>query len=366
MPSNKFWKFKNLSDDEVELFLYGDIADSTWWGDEVTPKQFADDLAEISETANITVRINSGGGDVFAAHTIGNLLSKHKGNVIAVIDGLCASAATIVACHCNKVMAAEDSSYMIHPVRVGICSYVDETDIDGLKSALVTCKENILNLYVKKTGKDKEYIEDMMNKTTWFTGPEAKEEGFIDEITEVIDPNVVENRSGLLFINSISMNMPYDKAPNFMHKPKNRISKNGLVNIIKNPKKEESNNMEVRTVDELREYYPELVREIEDSARADAMNTERQRIKEIEEMCIAGCEDFANKAKFEEPMSAEAFARQTLKNFRNQGMAFLDASKNDAEKSGVNNIGASNDPGLDPVDEEDSFIDSVKKVVGKK
>ena len=366
MSNKKFWKFKNLSDDEAELFLYGDIADSTWWGDEVTPKQFADDLAEISDTANITVRINSGGGDVFAAHTIGNLLSKHKGNVTAVIDGLCASAATIVACHCNRVKAAEDSTYMIHPVRVGMFGYVDETDIDGLKSALVTCKENILNLYVKKTGKEKENIEDMMNKTTWFTGSQAKEEGFIDEITEVTDPNVIENRSGLLFINAVNMNMPYDKAPNFMHKLNKGKPEKGLVNRIINPKKEENNSMEIKTVDELRKHYPDLVKEIEDSVRIDAVNIERQRIKDIEEMCIAGCENFANEAKFEKPISAEAFAKQALKNVKEQGAAFLDALNKDVNESGVNNIGTPSNQGLAPVNEEDSFINSVKKAVGKK
>ena len=103
-----FWKFQNVAGGRAELLLYGDISDSTWWGDEVTPKQFAEDLDKLGAVSEITVRINSGGGDVFAAQTIGNLLEQHPANVVARIDGLCASSATIVACHCDRVVAAND------------------------------------------------------------------------------------------------------------------------------------------------------------------------------------------------------------------------------------------------------------------
>ena len=91
-----FWKFQNVAGDRAELLLYGDISDSTWWGDEVTPKQFAEDLDKLGAVSENTVRINSGGGDVFAAQAIGNQLEQHPAAVTAKIDGLCASAATIL------------------------------------------------------------------------------------------------------------------------------------------------------------------------------------------------------------------------------------------------------------------------------
>ena len=124
-----FWKFQNVAGGRAELLLYGDISDSTWWGDEVTPKQFAEDLDKLGAVSEITVRINSGGGDVFAAQTIGNLLEQHPANVVARIDGLCASSATIVACHCDRVVAANDSTYMVHPVRLGLLGYYDATTL---------------------------------------------------------------------------------------------------------------------------------------------------------------------------------------------------------------------------------------------
>ena len=124
MPK-KFWQFRNQAAGSAELLLYGDISDSSWWGDEVTPKTFADELNALGALTSLTVRINSGGGDVFAAQTIGNLLEQHTAQVTARIDGLCASAATIIACHCDKVVAANDSTYMIHPVRMGIFDFAD-------------------------------------------------------------------------------------------------------------------------------------------------------------------------------------------------------------------------------------------------
>lgn len=95
MPENKkFWKFCNQAGNKVELLLYDDISQTSWWGDEVTPKQFAEELAGLGALDEITVRINS--GDVFAAQAIGNQLEQHPAAVTAKIDGLCASAATIL------------------------------------------------------------------------------------------------------------------------------------------------------------------------------------------------------------------------------------------------------------------------------
>lgn len=98
MTNDKFWQFRNLDDDDqkAELLLYGDISERSWWKDDATPKRFADDLAALGDVKEITVYINSGGGDVFAAQAIGNMLERNAATVTAHIDGLCASAATIL------------------------------------------------------------------------------------------------------------------------------------------------------------------------------------------------------------------------------------------------------------------------------
>lgn len=115
----KFWQIRNSAETggHAELVLYGNISRTSWWGDEITPQKFAADLAAIPAEDDLTVRICSGGGDVWAAQSIGGQLESRTGTVTAQIEGLCASAATIIACHCKVVKATPDSSYMIHPVK---------------------------------------------------------------------------------------------------------------------------------------------------------------------------------------------------------------------------------------------------------
>ena len=198
----KFWQFKNQADGNAELLLYGDIADSSWWGDGVTPKQFAEDLSNLGYVTDSTVRINSGGGDVFAAQAIGNQLEQHSANVTAKIDGLCASAATIIACHCNKVVAANDSTYMIHPVKMGIIGYKDAAELQQYLNAMAAIRDSILGLYAKKTGRSKDEVAQLMDATSWWTGEQAKAEGFVDELVDDGETAVIENRNGMLFVNS--------------------------------------------------------------------------------------------------------------------------------------------------------------------
>lgn len=181
MPENKkFWKFCNQAGNTVELLLYGDISQTSWWGDEVTPRQFAEELTGLGALDKIVVRINSGGGDVFAAQAIGNQLEQHPAEVTAKIDGLCASAATIVACHCGKVIAANDSTYMVHPVRMGAYGYYNAEELKKYIEALDAIRESITGLYAKKTGREKDEVAGWMDETKWWTAQQAKENGFID------------------------------------------------------------------------------------------------------------------------------------------------------------------------------------------
>lgn len=161
----------------------------------------------------ITVYINSGGGDVFAAQTIGNMLERNGATVIAHIDGLCASAATIVACHADKVVAAADASYMVHPPSMGVCDYLTAEDMRNCIKALDTIRGNIVTLYAKKTGKTEDECGAWMDETNWWTASEAKENGFVDEVDGEEADAVVENRNGVLFVNSVSMGLPFAGTP---------------------------------------------------------------------------------------------------------------------------------------------------------
>ena len=346
MTNDKFWQFRNLAGDDqkAELLLYGDISERSWWEDAATPKRFADDLAALGDVKEITVYINSGGGDVFAAQAIGNMLERNAATVTAHIDGLCASAATIVACHADKVVAAADSSYMVHPVSMGVCDYLTAEDLNNCLKALETIRSSIVTLYAKKSGKTEDECAKWMDETNWWTATEAKEKGFVDEVDDEADDSVVENRNGILFVNSISMNTPFNKAPNFV--------RSRVVD---------------KTVDDLRKACPDMVAKIE----TEAINAERTRIQEIENATLPGAEDEANEAKFVKPIDSASFAKAVIASMKakqqKQSKDYLDKAKANAQTSGANNI--TNPPPADP-DPKDAeanvFLAAIRKANGVK
>ncbi len=356
--ANKFWQFRNQADGDAELILYGDISSESWYGDEITPRQFSDDLDALGNVSNITVRINSGGGDVFAAQAIGNRLEQHAANVTARIDGLCASAATIIACHCNKVVAANDSVYMVHPVKMGLFGYADEETLAKYIDALKTIRDSIVSLYARKTGRDKEEVGALMDNESWLTGEQAKNEGFVDELA-YDNGSSYENRSGMLFVNSINMNLPFDKAPGFIKEHSITISSNASNQV--NQEKEEEEGMPINSVEELRNEYPELVNQIIEQAQTDAVNAERARIRDIEEMSLPGSEEITNNAKFVNPISAEDYAKAAIRDAKARGTAYLNQASKDAENSGVNNIENAAPQNTD----DDAFLNAIK-AAGKK
>lgn len=373
MPKKKFWQFCNQTEESAELLLYGDISDTSWWGDEVTPKQFTEDLNALGDVKDITVRINSGGGDVFAATAIGNALEQHKASITARIDGLCASAATIVACHCNKVVAANDSTYMIHPVRMGMFGYMDATGLQKCIDALSTIRDNIINLYAKKTGRNIDEVAEQMDNTSWFTAAQAKENGFVDElIDETEDETVVENRGGLLFVNSVGTHIPFTDAPKFVQDSLAHVpAADGFVNTQtpaqapggSDPNKEEED-MEFKNIEELKNAYPEFCKQIADQAAAEATNVERQRIRDIMDMQMPGAEDIANSAMFEKPISAEDFAKEAIKNMKAQGAQYLKGIQDDATQGNANTVQSAPVPMDDDVDDE--IINAIREANGKK
>lgn len=298
---------------------------------------------------------------MFAAVEIGNLLEQHTANVTARIGGVCASAATIVASHCNKVIAANDSTYMVHPVSM-YCGYANAADLQKYLEALATIKENIISLYAKKTGRAKDEVTAWMDAESWWTGPQAKENGFVDELTDEETGATYENRGGVLFVNSVSMGAEFDKAPEFVRNRVKRVVDNQPAG--QPGKQQEVQNMdpEIKTVDDLRKAYPALVDQIEQAAAKAATNAERARIKDLEDMALTGSETLLAEAKYEKPMSAEDFAKALVKNAKNQGATYLAQAKKDAESSGVN--GVTNTPPSDQTG-GDEFLAALQGV-GKK
>lgn len=203
MPS-KFWQVKNEVNGNSEILLYGPIAgESSWWGDEVTPRSFAEDLESLGGR-DVTVRINSGGGDVFAAHAIHNQLVAYKGRVTVVIDGLAASAATIIAVAGDRIIMPSNALFMIHNPAIGLSDYYGADELLKTAEALNTIKGSIVAAYRKRCKASAEELAAMMDAETWMGAAECLEKGFVDEIQGSVSP--VLNGSSLV-VNSVDFDL---------------------------------------------------------------------------------------------------------------------------------------------------------------
>ena len=183
----KFWNWNNRTvtnqDPQTEtrertLFLNGTIAEESWFDDDITPKLFRDEL--FAGNGDITIWINSPGGDCVAAAQIYNMMMEYPGNVTVKIDGIAASAASVIAMAGTKVMVSPVSMMMIHnPMTVAMG---DTSEMQKAISMLDEVKESIINAYEIKTGMSRAKLSHLMDAETWMNANMAVELGFADEI----------------------------------------------------------------------------------------------------------------------------------------------------------------------------------------
>ena len=183
MKTKKFWNWKKAKNQETGaeervLELSGTIAEDSWFDDDVTPQLFKDELN--SGTGDITVWINSPGGDCVAAAQIYNMLSNYEGKVTVKIDGIAASAASVIAMAGDTVLVSPVSMLMIHnPATI---AWGDHAEMQKAIDMLSEVKESIINAYVLKTGLSRPKLSHLMDAETWMDANKAVELGFADEI----------------------------------------------------------------------------------------------------------------------------------------------------------------------------------------
>lgn len=212
------------------LFLNGTIAEESWFDDEVTPALFKDELD--SGEGDITVWINSPGGDCIAAAQIYNMLMNYKGNVTVKIDGIAASAASVIAMAGNKVIVSPVSMIMIHnPATIAAG---DTSEMQKAIAMLDEVKESIINAYEIKTGLSRAKLSHLMDAETWMDANSAIEMGFADEIMqrdtqddELEIPNVSMTFSRASVTNSLMEKMA--EKCKIAQKAKNEIASDSLL-----------------------------------------------------------------------------------------------------------------------------------------
>jgi Protease subunit of ATP-dependent Clp proteases len=177
----KFWDWaRDETTGERVLYFDGEISEETWWGDEVTPKMFRDEL--FKDTGNITIWLNSPGGDCVAASQIYAMLMDYPHSVTVKIDGIAASAASVIAMAGTKVLMAPTALMMIHnPLTIAIG---DSEEMRKAIEMLAEVKEAIVNAYQIKTSQSRAKISHLMDAETWMNANKAIEMGFADGILE--------------------------------------------------------------------------------------------------------------------------------------------------------------------------------------
>ena len=358
----KFWNFNKLDDnsDTTELMLYSDIAEKQeydWWTGEmssaVTPKAFKDELNAI-ESNNVCVRINSNGGSVFAASAIATMLreAQEKGKAVTCkIDGICASAAVLVALACGKIMIAESAYMMIHDPMNELWGLYNANEMREMANTLDTIKSGIVAAYVTRTGLSEKECEKLMSKSTWFTGKEAVEKGFADEIMFEENNENVEDNIRNAFVNTISNDIKLPKALK-------RVLEN------KNTDKGEKATMEFKNYSEIKTAFPEMVdkaeQEIRNNAMIEATKAERERLKAID--ALAGRIDGAvlNEAKYgEKAMTADEVIVNAFKANKMIATGYMNSAKEDAE----DNKGVKGEAEEKKTDEEQAEEEAVNALI---
>lgn len=369
----KFWNVASLSEEEGEITLYGDVLSKRmydWWTGElvpglyITPEGFMEDLALVKDKKNITVKINSCGGDLYTGLAIHNALKGLTANVKTVVEGIAASAASVIAMAGDTVEVYPGSLIMIHGVSIRNYGDINLQDVQKMERMIDANEKAIAAIYNQRTGIDTEEIRTMMAEEKWMTGEEAVEKGFADKICEeknTVDIGMSSNKK-ILMVNGIS----HDTF-GFRNMPEFRIITQNSAKPVpvpvadsnSNEPKEEGGKKHM-TFDELRTQEPDLVTQIQN----EAVSIERQRMKDIDSIAASiPDQEMVNEAKYgENSCTAQELSFRVLQNSAKEGRNFLSQMESDSEQSGVNNVGAAPNSGDANSDDEKDAVE-LKNIV---
>lgn len=346
----KAYNMAILDDDAAEINMYGDVvsvAPTDWNTGERIPgyigvDEFLEDLENIKDKPNITVRINSGGGDLYAGLAIYNRLKAVKGTVTTVNDGLAASAASLIFQAGNKRLMNAGSNLMAHGVAGFLFGYYNIEDLETLTTQFKAHNKAIVNVYAEAMGVSYAEAKKFVKGETWLTGQEAVDIGLADEVAEADEPDDPEN-----FINSLMRKaqrcLTQSTHPS-IETPSQIIdsAKPAKAQVANKTIEGGKNKMDIKTVAELKNAFPDLVAQIADSAKQEGVESERERLKGIEEIQnTISNKSIIEDAKYgENPLTAEQLALKAMKAQAAIGSKMLDDMMADTKASGTENITA--------------------------
>lgn len=348
----KFWNLILDGEEEASLDIYGEIRENhptDWWTGEpvdglfVTPKAFTEDINRCKNAKEITVKINSGGGDLYLGMAIYNTLKNHPAKIKVVIDGIAASAASVIACAGDTIQVHGGSVIMIHSALGQLFGYYNAADLAKVINGLKAADNAIAAVYAEKTGKDEGTLKGMMTRETWLTGAEAVENGFADELITYgnADLKIAATANGKRALVSNGVTVISDFTP-----PANAAAL-GMTEENTLPKEESTMHTENKTETTPEATIAETPQASNEAAIAAAVETalqaERARLAAIDEISAGLDPALVARAKYgdaeNQPMTAEAFALHVMRTqAKSAGPAFMTARAQELEASGANRV----------------------------
>lgn len=379
-PATKFWNMASVGEDEGEITLYGDVMSQQpvdWWTGEpepglyITPEGFMEDLATVKDKSRVTVKLNSCGGDLYTGIAIHNALKALSGEVNVVVEGIAASAASVIMCAGDTVTVYPGSLVMIHGVSVLLWDSLNIQDMKQLIKGMDASERAVAEIYDGKTGLGVDTLRSMMTKETWMTGREALEKGFADAIKEdEDDPDMSMSRDRkVLYVNGIGHNVeglrnipgtiPIQKSA----KPAARPAANKRPTNKAAKPEGGKNHM---TLEELKAQEPDLVSQIEQAAvgaataqTTDAVAAERQRLAAIDSIAASiPDQKMVHDAKYgDNPCTAQELCFRVMQQSAAAGQQFLTNYTADGAASGAANVGAAPNGGSPSTQAEQDAAD---------
>lgn len=368
----KFWNIASTGDDSGEILLYGDVVSRQpvdWWTGEpepglyIAPESFLEDLAAVKDKSAITIKINSCGGDLYTGIAIHNAIKGLSGTKTVIIDGIAASAASVIACAGDDVQVYPGSMIMIHGVSGLLMDYYNLTDLKKLQKDFDASERAIAEIYHAKTGIAVDQLRSMMTRETWMVGQEAVDNGFANTLIEDEGPAAALSADKkVLLVAGIRHDVGAFKRIPGAIPVNNSITAAPAAGDKNKPGNKPTNQKEVKpmTAAELRAQHGDVIAQIEreaaETARTNAIAEERARLQAIEEIADSiGDAQLVADAKYgEKPMTAEQLALAAMKKQAALGTKHLNDVKQDNDDSGAAGVGAAPNGGEEGSETDDA------------
>lgn len=360
-----FYAMSTVEDLNAEIILYGDIVEKQpvdWWtgelieGDFIIQSEFMADFEKVSHCQNITIRMNSYGGDAGVAIFIHNRLrelAREGKNLTCIVDGVAMSGGSLIMCACDNVQVNPSSLIMIHKSWSFLFGGYNADELRSLAKSSDAYDKSQVSIYQRKSGLSETVLLHMMSETTYMTGKEAVDKGFADELFDSAEPIKIAasaNRQ-TLFVNGRKMHIAGVKIPDNIPTVKAAEEADDNTNTSPVEGNDEGGNIMAKTVSELREEYPELTAQMEaeikseiEASNADAVKTavqaEQDRIKEIDEMGHLFDAELVAEAKYgEKACSAKDLTFRVAQEAKKNGTTFMRNLEADNSASGAQDVG---------------------------